>query len=69
MQSTVGGQGRMLGERDALGAMLGAEGMGQGIGPRPRAPAHVVINMLGHPYVQEPALWAGSRKKRGPLPA
>jgi hypothetical protein len=32
MQSTGGGQGRMLGERDALGAMLGAEGMGQGIG-------------------------------------
>jgi hypothetical protein len=29
MQSTGGGQGRMLGERDALGAMLGAGGMGQ----------------------------------------
>jgi hypothetical protein len=43
MQSTVGRQGRMLGERDALGAMLGAEGMGQGIGPRPRAPAHMAI--------------------------
>ena len=32
--------------------------MGQGIGPRPRAPAHVVIKMLGHPYAQEPALVA-----------
>jgi hypothetical protein len=60
----------MLGERDALGAMLGAGGMGQGIGPRPRAAAHVAIKMLGHPYAQEPAaLWPGSRKKRGPLPA
>jgi hypothetical protein len=58
MQSTVGRQGRMLGERDALGAMLGAEGMGQGIGPRPRAPAHMAIKMLGHPYAQEPALLA-----------
>jgi hypothetical protein len=69
MQGTGGGQGRMLGERDALGAMLGGRGMGQGIGPRPRAAAHVAIKMLGHPYAQEPALWPGSRKKRGPLPA
>ena len=57
MQSTVVAKD-MLGERDALGAMLGAGGMGQGIGPRPRAPAHVVINMLGHPYAQGPALVA-----------
>jgi hypothetical protein len=58
-QSTGGGQARTLGERDALDAMLGAgEGMGRCIGPRPRAPAHVAIKMLGHPYAQEPALVA-----------
>jgi hypothetical protein len=34
------------------------EGMGRCIGPRPRAPAHVAIKMLGHPYAQEPALVA-----------
>jgi hypothetical protein len=60
MQSTVGGQGRMLCERYALGRH--AEGPG-GFGqmywpPRPRAPAHVAIRMLGHPYAQEPALLA-----------
>jgi hypothetical protein len=59
----------MLGERDALGAMLGAGDGGRCIGLRPRAAAHVAIKILGHPYAQEPALWPGSRKKRGPLPA
>jgi hypothetical protein len=48
----------MLGERHALGAMLGAGGWGRCIGPRPRAAAHVAIKMLGHPYAQEPALVA-----------
>jgi hypothetical protein len=37
MQSTGGGQGRMLGERDALGAMLGA-GDGAGVSARDRVP-------------------------------
>jgi hypothetical protein len=58
MQSTVGGQGRMLGERYALGRHAGSGGWGRCIGPRPRAPAHVAIKMLGHPYAQESALVA-----------
>jgi hypothetical protein len=59
MQSTVGGQGRMLCERYALGRH--AEGRGDWAGvlaPRPRAAAHMAIRMLGHPYAQEPALLA-----------
>ena len=59
----------MLGERDALGAMLGAGGWGQVYRPATACPAHVAIKILGHPDAQEPALWPGSRKKRGPLPA
>jgi hypothetical protein len=58
MQSTVGGQGRMLGERYALGRHAGSGGWGRCMGPRPRAAAHVAIKMLGHPYAQEPALVA-----------
>jgi hypothetical protein len=58
MQSTVGGQGRMLGERDALGRHAGSGGWGRCMGPRPRAAAHVAIKMLGHPYAHEPALVA-----------
>jgi hypothetical protein len=48
----------MLGERDALGAMLGPGGWGRCFGPRPRAAAHVAIKMLGHPYAQKPTLVA-----------
>ena len=59
IQSTVGGQGRMLGERYALGRHAERPGDGAGVlGPRPRAAAHVAIKMLGHPYAQEPALVA-----------
>ena len=48
--------------------MLGAgEGMGRCIGPRPRAPAHVAIKMLGHPYAQEPALVARFTQEMSPV--
>jgi hypothetical protein len=60
MQSTVGGQGRMLCERYALGRH--AEGPGgiwaAVLAPRPRAAAHMAIRDARSPYAQEPALLA-----------